>query len=97
MNERIQVLEEAIKILETDGWCQGQMKNEQGHYCLKGAVRKARSNLGFVGEDPVWLIHNQLKVEGSMAGTVHYNDYIAKDKRYVIRLLRRTINANSQG
>lgn len=95
MNESIQVLEKAIEILETDGWCRKLMTDDKGHHCILGAMNKASFSLGLEEYEAEELVRQQLEKEGFGGSYLYYNDYVAKDKRYVIRLLQRTIRANS--
>ena len=87
-------LEKAADILETEGWCRGQFEDKNGHHCAQDALQAAGREFAALNEQ--WssatvygAVDAQLRAEGWDTGIINYNDE-QRDKRKVIRLLRRT-------
>ncbi len=93
-DEKIEVLEKAIKLLEPRGaWLQGQLEKKKGDrkcYCAYGALRGEVPTLQV---DSVYFdLSNTLRDNGyGCRDLIVYNDHIAKDKRYILRLFRAQI------
>ena len=90
-----QVLDRAADLLERDGWQRwdtGPLDvNVGGPRCAMGAIRATvRADLGYAGSG---LDSEAMKALGVEVGTYwigDWNDTVAKDKRQVVRTLRRT-------
>lgn len=89
-----ELLEAAADLLDKEGWCRDTVLDDRGHRCALGALANVRRpSLGYqaslVAEDAVRA--ELRKRSGSYsASIVHFNDIVAKDKRYVTRLFRST-------
>lgn len=89
-----QILDEAANVLDELGWCRGASVDNSGRHCLVGALRVARRRLdphsSNIGPSRALRVELGRPDYVSNYPLVHFNDTVAKDKRYVTRLLRRT-------
>ena len=61
------------EILREDGWCRGEMKDDQGRHCLEGALWEAIPPIG--GGDPVYAaIHKAIPTSHSDWLLTEWND-----------------------
>lgn len=94
----------AIARLEESGWCRNELKDRMGRVCLNGSLiystpdgRKIKNNADNAANSDVQdtltaLVRLQGPLPGSQWRTldhVYWNDSVARDKRQVIRLLRK--------
>ncbi len=102
-SERAEILENAADLLETKGWCTGTLWKKGGatllesfegpesnrkadRFCAMGAVMAVSPMRGDTALKPVY---KQLEYDYGVNSLVVWND-TQKDKRKVVRLLRRT-------
>lgn len=84
------VLLGAAKILEEKGWCRGQYRSGDGHYCVLGALKKAKGVKGDQYVLPeVQALMGELGYHTSYPNSmlIDWNDG-QKSKWPVIRVLR---------
>ena len=84
-------IEKTINVLETEGWCQGDLSKKihgQEHYCLIGAYRKANPRLAFSDTEDLFRETFREKFSES---PVEFNDKPHQKKSRVIGALRKLI------
>lgn len=92
-NEIAEVLEKGAEVLETAGWCRRTFKNGAGHYCAVGAIERVAplhvdpKRATFAVEAELGLGRFDLAI---------WNDR-QRDRRKVVRALRRTARKVRQG
>ena len=84
-----QILDRAADLLERDGWQRGEYgpRTLRGPRCVVGSLMAAR---GIDDYRPYDVAHSALKNEVGGGSLTIWNDEVVKDKRQVIRTLRRT-------
>jgi len=88
----------AVRRVVDAGWCRYNWTNERGQHCIMGAIGEVLRD-STASDRRTSLLK---KLEDQLVGTLaagrsimYYNDEVAKDKRYILRLIDRTIKANS--
>jgi hypothetical protein len=84
----VNIYDKAIELLETNGWCQGEYKSEDGKLCMLGALFAARGDFS-----ETWsAIYNDLGFcldSNSSPGISFWNDTPGRTAAEVIDALKR--------
>lgn len=90
------VLFKAADIIEETGWCRGMNVDEKGRHCIQGGILDALVEVR--GITRIKLKNDALAALSDELGSdvLYWNDYGAKKKRYVLRLMRRVARKLAQ-
>jgi hypothetical protein len=80
----VNVLIDASKIIERDGWCQGKYRNDRNECCLAGALLSACPDVNKLWDD---LTTSLAAVTSAETGFVKWNDHVCKSKQQAISAL----------
>lgn len=97
------ICSKASKFLETHKWTKGAYSRDQNgnevsidskkavSWCVYGAICKVSGEILMSEKDLDDSYKRVVRIHGKKIGedASYYNDFIAKDKRYIVRLLRR--------
>lgn len=89
-------LKETQKLIEDEGWIQGEFHKEGVGYCLEGAMRKACTfDIDKSNSTPFLevrrVVGKTLMVNGYRYGPINWNDEPYRTKEEVISLIQKTI------
>jgi hypothetical protein len=88
-------LDWAADYIDKHGWCRNTFVDGRGRVCAIGGIQGSTpgnpdGTYSRVSSDATYAVEELLEAEkGDYIGLEMFNDEIAKDKRYVTRLLRR--------
>lgn len=85
--DQIKKLNQVKDLLNENGWCRGLYTDNQGHYCIWGAVRA----VDWQHQDELAVLLKDNIISDSPIGLVEWNDQETRRKRDVIRLINRTV------
>jgi len=88
------LIDAAADYIETHGWARKRAQNAQGGVCAIGALRMAQFGDANVekADTAYWSAEDALSLEVrnlGFDGIAQFNDFGARDKRRVVRLMRR--------
>ena len=79
--EAAEIIEDAIEIIDRDGWIRGQLEDDDGGKCMLGGISNAwalKDHDNHATPHDLWVrVHSVIEGEVLKGSMPHYNDNVA--------------------